>query len=81
MNDVDQEDDYMSMTIYQLNEENQSLKKERNAYYAFIMTLITEIENEFQEDGWCKLVITKEKLDDIKVFMESIDTHKPNCTL
>jgi hypothetical protein len=52
------------------------LEKERNAYYNCIMTLIAGMENEFQKDGWCRLVVTKEKLDDIKKLMESMKTNE-----
>jgi hypothetical protein len=48
------------------------LERERNAYYNCIMTLIVGMENEFQKDGWCRLVVTKEKLDDIKKLVESM---------
>jgi chromosome segregation ATPase len=54
-----------------VDEEKARLALELQAYKNQYLKLIEAIENEFQKDGWCRLVVTPDKLQELKEFIQS----------
>jgi hypothetical protein len=54
-----------------VDEEKEQIKLELQAYKNQFLKLIEAIEKEFQKDGWCRLIITPEKLQEFKEFVQA----------
>jgi hypothetical protein len=66
--------DYRALKMYYeiVLEQNEKLKEQNNILFNFIMNLTDDIAKEFDKDGWCRLVIKKEKIEEYREFLKGL---------
>ncbi len=66
--------DYKALKMYYeiVLEQNEKLKEQNSILFNFIMNLTDNIAKEFDKDGWCRLVIRKEQIEEYREFLKRL---------
>ncbi|MGX7745821.1 hypothetical protein [Rhodopseudomonas parapalustris] len=64
------------LCTWSLDIENRKLKKQNKVFIDSFMELNDIIQHEADNDGWCRMVVTKDKLLEIKIFIDLLNEKK-----